>query len=173
MKAFKVFDVSDLTATSVLDTHGSGSDYDFVARISGSTASNVASVMVSDTAAVFRQVADYVSSCKKDVDVLRAVVNWQHRVIDYNSSYTALLMEQIDESEFEDVAKSFAETQVSIHSFDLACDIERIHDLTGIDYTVMDYANMFGIAEDVVELAANSIAKRDINLRLWSEGVEG
>lgn len=173
MNDFKVFDVSNLTATSVLLHRPSGSDFDVVARISGSTASNIASVAVSDTESVFRRVTDYIVACKKDVDVLRGVVRWQHRVIDYNSSYTAFLMEQIDEDEFEAVASSFAESQVDISSLDLAIDIERIHDLTGIDYTVMDYANMFGIAEEVVEAAARSIANSSANLRLWSEGVEG
>ena len=162
-----------LTTTSVRIHHSNGSDFDLVARISGSTASNVASVAISDTESVFKRVSEYIIDCKRNVDVLRGVVRWQHRVIDYNSSYTAFLMEQIDEEEFEVVANSFAEAQVDISSLDLAFDIERIHELTGIDYTVMDYANMFGTTEDAVESAARSIASNSVNLRLWSEGVEG
>lgn len=173
MNDFKVFDVSNLTSTSVRLPNSAGPDFDYVARITGSTASNSAFLAISDTESVFRKVSEYINDCKRNVDVLRGVVRWQHRVIDYNSSYTALLMEQIDEDEFEEVAKSFAEAQIDISSLDLAFDIERIHELTGIDYTVMDYANMFGTTEDAVESAALSIASSSLNLRLWSEGVEG
>ncbi|WP_122491407.1 hypothetical protein [Pseudomonas viridiflava] len=173
MSESKIFDVSGLTTTKVTIPKSVGTEFDFVARISGATASNVASVSVSNTDTLFDRVSHYVLECKKDVDVLRGVVKWQHRLIDYNSSYTALLMEQIDESEFEAVAASFAEAQVDMSSLDLAYDIERIHDLTGIDYTVMDYANMFGTTESAVESAARSIASGSVALRLWSEGGEG
>lgn len=172
MKDLKIFDVSHLTATSVTAPISNAFDYDFVARISGSTKSNLASVSVANTSSLLRQFSEYVIGFERDINVLKGVVNWQHKVIDYNSSYTAFLMEQITEEEFEQVAIGFAEAPVEISAFDLAYDIERIHTLTGIDYSVMDYANMFGASEDAVEDAARTIANGDMGLRMWSEGIE-
>ncbi|CRL97377.1 hypothetical protein [Pseudomonas sp. 28 E 9] len=172
MEDFKLFDVSDLTRTTVNPTISDHSAFDFVARVKGSTTSNFASVSIIETDSLIQKFSQYALNTARDISVLKGVVNWQHKVIDYNSSYAALLMEQIDEEEFERVAVEFAETQVDYSSGDLADCIERVHNLTGIEYTVMDYANMFGCGEEAIEGAILNVAADSLAMRLWSEGKE-
>ena len=172
MEDFKLFDVSDLTRTTVTPTINDHSSFDFVARVKGSTTSNFASISIIETNSLIQKFSQYALSAARDISVLKGVVNWQHKVIDYNSSYAALLMEQIDEDEFERVAIEFAETQVDYSHCDLADQIERVHTLTGIEYTVMDYANMFGCGEDAIEGAIRNVAADSMSMRLWSEGME-
>lgn len=87
-----------------------------------------------------------------DVRALRNVVKWQHRLIDFNSHYTAFLLEQTSEEEFGDVAESFAYDPHPVSAQVLAPLIERVLELTETEYTPSEFADLFQCNhEDVID----------------------
>ena len=87
-----------------------------------------------------------------DVRALCTVVKWQHRLIDFNSHYTAFLLEQTSEEEFGDVAESFAYDPHPVSAKILAPLIERVLELTEIEYTPSELSDLFQCNhEDVID----------------------
>lgn len=151
----EVVEISALTQTKTL-AYDQGYGFDVLARVSGG-ANSETEVKLMHTKSLFYHWERYISEAEESINLLRGVVNWQHKVIDYNASYAALLLEQINEEEFEKIAEEYACASAVIPDFDLAKNIKRVHDLTGIDYSSMDYSNMFGCSQDAVEAAIASI----------------
>lgn len=79
----------------------------------------------------------------QDIDSLKAVVRWQHSVIDYNAVYQAYLMDQLTDDEFELEAEKFVYDTKSVDPNDLAAKIQRVYQLTNIQYTPSDLGDLF------------------------------
>ncbi len=79
----------------------------------------------------------------RDLDTLKEIVYWQHRLLDYGSSYQAYLLDQITEDDLEAEAAKFAIQPESRSPELIASEIERIHRLISINYTASDYADLF------------------------------
>lgn len=78
------------------------------------------------------------------IAILTSAIKAQRKVIDYNSHYTAYLVGQTSEEEFEKAAAQFAyHPDEGIDQDVLASRIECLVELTGIDFTVSDLAGIF------------------------------
>lgn len=165
MSREEFFESTQITSTT--DTLGrsiSSISFDMVARISGNFA-RISGSSVSQSLKVELASADSLMininakfmSLRSDISRLQHFAHWQHKLLDYNASYIALLLEQIDDEEFERVAAEHAETAVHPEVQDLSLEISRIQSLTGLPLSVMDYSNMFGVGEDEVVDALGSI----------------
>lgn len=96
---------------------------------------------------------EWMHRVESDTSLLRHVVHWQHRLMDFNSHYVALLLNQITDEEFERVSHSMAEEIRDHDSLDLSIQMERVRQLTGIDYEPSDLASLFQTTpERIVEV---------------------
>lgn len=157
MKDFTILEASDVTSTKALTEMYNTTRYDYVARISKDTTSDLPTVKLAPTAFVVDAFKRAYHDVQQSVSSLQHLVKWQHKIIDYNSSYIALLLEQIDEEEFEEVAASFAENTETYNCESLAIEIDRINSLTGIPYSAMDYSNIFAASEEEVDRAMSML----------------
>jgi hypothetical protein len=170
MKRVQVLESTEITSTPPVSNgfFSPTTGFDLVARLTSSTASDSVTVKVAPTEYVLGAFFDRLSSAQRDVGILQHLVKWQHKVIDYNSSYIALLMDQIDEEEFERVSEGYANEIDDYVCLDLSYEIDRIQSLTDLPYTPMDYSNLLNVSEDKVEYAIERIDVEDV--RAWSEG---
>jgi len=90
---------------------------------------------------------------KDDVRLLNDVINWQHKINDFNSSYAAYLLEQIDADEFDKVAEALAYEELDTPPLAIVPVIGRLLELTTLDYTSSDLANMLHCSEDTIQEA--------------------
>lgn len=135
------------------DIQQTGSTYDIMARLKINTAANVASVTFIDSHKFQSHMMQVASKWKEDVRLLNDVIEWQHKIIDFNSSYTAYLLEQIDEDEFDQVAEAMAVDESDLSPVIIAPAISRLLELTSIDYAPSDLANMFHCSQETISEA--------------------
>lgn len=166
MNKDQLFESTEITSTTIPlnSPYANFNDFDVVARISGSTSSRLIDINVAPTAYFVSELRSKYSMLEADIERLQHLTHWQHKVIDYNSSYIALLLEQIDEDEFEKVANEYAESAQYPEISDLALEIERLQSLTSFPLSIMDYSNMFGVGEDDVMSALEKIVASHSNL---------
>ena len=147
-------DFFKVVTTTELTTQPNISGYDVLARVSRSTSSNVTQIApIMDTQAFVSQILHLQSEWKDDVRLLNDVINWQHKVNDFNSSYAAYLLEQIDDDEFDKVAEALAYEELDTPPTDIVPVIGRLLELTTLDYTPSDLANMFRCSQETVQEA--------------------
>ena len=145
------------TFSTEVSTPLSGKDpVDILARVT-QTSARIVSVQTMNTHEFMSQMYKVHLNWKKDVDTLNDVINWQHKVIDFNSSYAAYLLEQITEEEFEQVAESIATDEKEIEPDLLALMISRTLKLTTIEFSPSDLANLFHCSVDSVDEALHLI----------------
>lgn len=133
-----------------------GSRLDIVARVV-QTSSQVINIQAMNTCDFASQIAQEKMRWKKDIEILNDVINWQHKIIDFNSSYAAYLLEQISEEEFEQVAESIAADENEVELDLLSTMISRILNLTTIEFSASDLANLFHCSVDAVDEALHLI----------------
>lgn len=94
----------------------------------------------------------WAQSQQQEMQTLKGLVNWQHKLLDYNSHYCAFLLGQVDEDEFEHIAESFSYETRDVNPELLTPIIDQIYRLTNIEYTPSDLAGYFECkTENVVE----------------------
>ncbi|WP_346397469.1 hypothetical protein [Pseudomonas syringae] len=150
---FKTFTTTEFT------TQPNINGLDFVARVSRQTASSVTTVAMMDTHHFMSRIIEMQSEWKRDVLALNDVVNWQHKVIDFNSSYSAYLLDQIEEEEFERIAEQMAEEERDVAPEELVPIVARLLRLTSIEFTASDLANLFNCSVESVDEALHMIPK--------------
>ena len=131
---------------------------DFVARVSRTTSSDVTVISTMDTNTFITQLRQFDSERQADINALNAVVNWQHKIIDFNSSYTAFLLDQISEDEFEKIAEEMAEDETDRDPSQIVPLITRILSLTTLGYTPSDFANMLHCSQQTIIEALKEVA---------------
>lgn len=149
-----------------------GAKFDYVARIQGSTISQTAYVSFASTESLIARWSRIIAEGQAEKDALVGVINWQHKVIDFNSTYTAYLLEQIGEDEFEQAAEQMATDQRDRTPEELVPLIERILLLTEIPYTVSDFSNMLECSEESVQKALERLALPHSRLHGLIDGFE-
>ncbi|WP_042955550.1 hypothetical protein [Pseudomonas sp. G5(2012)] len=127
--------------------------FDFVARVSRSTSSSITQISTMETQTFISRILQLQSGWKQDVGLLNDVINWQHKINDFNSSYAAYLLEQIDEDEFDKVAEAMAYEELDTSPIDIVPIIGRLLELTTLDYTPSDLANMLHCSQETVQEA--------------------
>jgi hypothetical protein len=99
-----------------------------------------------------RTVQDNLNECVKqhlqDLELLRSVIFWQKRTIDYQALHTAFLLNSFSEEEFEQKSEKFAVHQQDVCPEEIAAIIERIDSLTGIRFDTSDYSDYFQCSQE-------------------------
>ncbi|MBN3862096.1 hypothetical protein HCU66_07620 [Pseudomonas frederiksbergensis] len=142
-----------IVTTTELTTQPNISGFDFLARVSRSTSSNVTQISTIETQTFVSRFLQLQSEWKDDVRLLNDVINWQHKINDFNSSYAAYLLEQIDDEEFDKVAEALAYEELDTPPIAIVPVIGRLLELTTLDYTPSDLANMFHCSQETVQEA--------------------
>jgi hypothetical protein len=134
--------------------------FDLMARVSRKTNSTITEIGIVDTNNFLARLSVVQAGWRSDISALREVVEWQHRVIDFNSSYVAYLLEQISEEEFESVAESSVVDEVDKDKYQVASMIDRVLRLTNLDYTASDFSNMLACSQEAVVEALEFLADK-------------
>lgn len=158
MNPLTIFDSTQITSTNIRLPERDAGSFDMVARITGSVMSRSASLALMPTEVLYSQWQRITDDSRLNVESLVDVVKWQHKVIDFNSSYAAYLLEQIDEDALEAAAEQLATEQVELSPEQVAPMILRISSLTQIDFSASDYANMFSCSQESVDLAIEQLS---------------
>lgn len=146
---------SDSTGTSLQNMHTAES-HDFIVRLSKDVTSTtwgmqVASVDASGIYLLLR-------SKYQETELLKDIVNWQHKLLDYNSHYCAFLLGQIDEDEFGNIAEGFSYETKDMSPESLTPLIDQIYKLTEIEYTASELAGFFECRTENVVQAIKPLA---------------
>lgn len=141
--------MNSTTNTMVICTFDNESSADYLFRFSKETTSSSWNVAVTET----DNLRHWLQTKEQEVNILQKLVNWQHKIIDYNSHYCAFLLGQVDEDEFESIAKQFSyEIKEDIDPELLTSTIEKVYKLTKIEYTPSDLASLFECkTEDIIQ----------------------
>ncbi len=140
--------------------------HDFFIRFSKDITSSALKVGVIpvDTDKLYR----WMQSKQQETETLTHLVQWQHKLLDYNSYYCAFLLGQINEDEFEGIAESFSYETGDLDPVSLTPIIEQIYKLTKIEYTPSDLAGFFECkTENVVDaLKPLALTNKKLNIML-------
>lgn len=139
--------------TTELTTQPNVSEFDVLARVSRSTSSNVTQISTMQTHTFVSKILQLQAEWKDDVRILNDVINWQYKVNDFNSSYAAYLLDQINDEEFDKVAEALAYEELDTSPTSIVPVIGRLLELTTLDYTPSDLANMLHCSQETVQEA--------------------
>ena len=103
-----------------------------------------------NTQAMRNDLNAYVFQHSQDIDLLRSVIFWQKRTIDYQALHTAFLLNSLSEEEFEQESDKFTVHQVKIPPEKIAFDIGRIDSLLGLKFDTSDYSDYFQCSQENV-----------------------
>lgn len=92
----------------------------------------------------------YLARTSQDIDLLRSVIYWQKKTIDYQALHTAFLLNSISEEDFEMESEKFAVRQKEIQPALIASVIERMDSLIGIPFDTSDYSDFFKCSQENV-----------------------
>ena len=115
---------------------------DFLVRVSGSTEEDM-EFCVTGTEIFKSHFCNIFESFKAVKDTLVEVILSQRRLLEYNGFYNAFLMGQTEESEFEKIAKKFTYKPKTINAKILSLKINILYNLTKIDYSTSELADIF------------------------------
>lgn len=115
---------------------------DFLIRVSGSTDEDMA-VCVTGTNKFKSHFGNIFESFKVIKDTLVEVILSQRRLLEYNGFYNAFLMGQLNELEFEKIAKKFTYKPKTIDVKILSSKVNILANLTKIDYSTSELADIF------------------------------
>lgn len=116
---------------------------DYIVRISTNQETKSTSMQLYSTGVVAARLNNYAAAMTRDINLLKSVIHWQHRRLDYGSIYNAYLMDQITEEEFETAVEQFAYEPQNVDPDVLAADASRVFELTEIPYEPSDLADLF------------------------------
>lgn len=146
--------VSFLTSTTsaqVLEPSiAAGPNVDLIARVTSDKVSGSMNVVWSETEKVLGGLRSWAFRKTREIETLVGVIRWQHRLLDYNAHYNAYLLKQISEREFEKIAASFSYEPGQCDLGELITRISTIIELTEIDYTPSELADLFQCHVDLV-----------------------
>lgn len=116
--------------------------YDILIRVKGSTDEDM-ELNITGTnyfKSHFRSRFNYFNFVK---DTLGEVIVSQRRSLNYNGFYNAFLMQQLSEEEFIEIAKTFTYKPKTYSVILLSSKINLLFDLTKIDYSASELADIF------------------------------
>lgn len=126
----------------VLDEAVTQPKVDLLIRLSGSTDEDM-ELYITGTKKFKRHFGNIFESFKVVKDTLVEVILSQRRSLEYNGFYTAFLMGQMEEVEFEKIAIEFTYEPKIIDINILSSKINILYDLTKIDYSTSELADIF------------------------------
>ncbi|WP_147406497.1 hypothetical protein [Pseudomonas reidholzensis] len=147
-----------ITTTETTATHNL-KELDMLARVTKNTFSQIVEIQTIRTQDFLGQLNEVRARWQNDLRTLNNVINWQHRVLDFNSSYTAYLLEQISEEEFEKAAEAIAVEEMEHPINSLAVLIKKTLELTEIEFSPSDLANLLHCSVESVDKALSLIPR--------------
>jgi hypothetical protein len=115
---------------------------DLLIRVSGSTDEDM-EFCVTGTERFKSHFGNIFESFKVVKDTLVEVILSQRRSLEYNGFYNAFLMGQMGELEFEKIAKTFTYKPKTINMKVLSSKVNILFNLTKIDYSTSELADIF------------------------------
>ena len=156
-KYFPMLDNVDLSnITPIYQGSWPVGESDRVVRVVTTTAQGTQffSCQTSQFAAVFNS---FIAQKDDDIATLKRIASWQKRRLDYQSVYSAYLLEAIDEEEFIAEAEKFATEYNKVDFAKISSGIQQIQRLLDFEFDYSDYADYFGVEiGDVIEAAGSS-----------------
>lgn len=136
-------------------------DIDYLARVSGSTATIISTEYIGETRDFASAIQRYTYAKQVEIDSLLHALDWQHKTIEFNSSYIAMLLGQIDDDEFEAAAEALATVREDKSPSQILPIVSSLLRLTRIPFTASDFAGMLNCSEDTVYKAIDALSKMD------------
>lgn len=98
----------------------------------------------------------------QQIKTLATVIRSQQRLLEYNSYYSAFLLGQLTEDDFQKAAAKFAYKQEQCDVNELTYRIGWLTHLTDLDFSVSDLAEIFQCNQDVIRQAISDIERERI-----------
>lgn len=149
--------LSNATSAQVFEPNLPTRGIDIIARVTSNVSSGSVNVAWGKTQEVFGGLRSWTFQKTHEVDALVGVIKWQHKLLDYNAHYNAYLLSQITEREFEKIARSFVYEPKDCNVGELVTWISTILDLTDIDFTPSEFADLFQCKVDLVSKAVEQV----------------
>lgn len=146
--------ITEFTGTNL--QHMETESHDYLVRLSKETTSTTWGIQVASVNT--NRLGCWLQSTQQEMQTLKGLINWQHKLLDYNSHYCAFLLGQIDEDDFEGIAESFSYETKDVRPELLTPIMEQIYRLTEIEYTPSDLAGFFECKTENVVQALKPLA---------------
>lgn len=140
----------------VLDESAPARPLDYLVRVSGSTTEDL-EFSVTGTKKFKTHFGNIFGYFKLAKDILKEVILSQKKSLEYHGVYNAFLMGQMSESEFEEIAKKFTYKPKVINAKMLSSKINVLFNITQIDYSPSELADIFHCNMDDVTKAIHLI----------------
>lgn len=141
----------------VLDESTPALPLDYLVRVCGSTAEDI-EFSVTETEKFKSHFGNIFGYFKIVKDTLKEVILSQKKSLEYHGVYNAFLMGQMSENEFEEIAKKFTYRPKSISTKKLSSKINVLFNITQIDYSPSELADIFRCNMDDVITAIHLIS---------------
>lgn len=128
---------------------------DVVMRVVQSDAGAV--VSLSPTSYLVARMNHFLFEKDKDISVLKEVVNWQRKQIDYNAVYNAYLLGAIDDDQFDADSEEFIVDFKRCDPVAVEEKLARLNRLLDIKLTGSDVSSLFAVPEDEALKIANNV----------------
>lgn len=147
-------------------------DFDLILRMKSDNRSQGFQISCTNTQTVKDSLSTYLDRFQQDIGLLRSVILWQKRTIDYQALYTALLLNSLSDEEFEEESEKFTVHQKNVEPEKIASDVERLYSLIGINFDTSDYADFFQCDQQNVMNGLNLIQHSSFQEMLPSSSKE-
>ncbi len=123
---------------------------DVVFRFQGSAHLKTVKVSATNTRTIRDGVSAFMKHHRDDLDLLKSVIYWQKKTIDFQALHAAFLLGSMSEEAFEEESDKFVTTQVDVDPVQVASVVERLDSLIGIPFDTSDYASFFQCSQENV-----------------------
>ncbi|MGA7576604.1 MAG: hypothetical protein ACLQUW_08035 [Desulfobaccales bacterium] len=137
---------------------------DYLIRVRGSSGDKDIGISITETGKFKKHFDNIYDRFNFVKNTLVEVILSQRTTLAYNGFYNAFLMGQLPENRFVKIAKKFAYRPRTINNKELSNKINILLDLTKIDYTPSELADIFKCNVDHVRTAIESISNSSKSL---------
>jgi hypothetical protein len=148
--------ITNITSAQTLEPIPPQREVDVIARFTSDVSGSV-NVSWSKTQEVVGAMRSWAFQKTHEIDTLVGVIRWQRRLLDYNAHYNAYLLDQMSDRQFEKIAHSFLYEPKDCDALDLITRISTILELTDIDFTPSEFADLFQCKADIVLKAVEQV----------------
>lgn len=117
-----------------------------------------------DTKKAFDDLQQVYKRWEMEMNTLVAVIQSQHKLLDYNAVCNAFELGQLSEEEFMQESERFCYQPKLTKVEELVAKISCLIKLTGIDFSISELADIFECKQEVVEEVVAKISTGTLNL---------
>lgn len=152
-----LIDNTSVSSSLVISQDFFGEDYhertllpagDFLFRVKQNNELQTISVTSTRTEIVRDSINAYITQNFQDIDLLKSVVYWQKKTIDFQALHTALLLNSLSDEDFEEEAKKFTVHLSYVDPQMIASHVDRLHSLLNLNFDTSDYADYFQCTQE-------------------------